>query len=218
MTPVILLSDNYIANGAEPWMVPRMEDLKEFKVNFATDPEGFSPYKRDEKLARMWAKPGTPGLEHRIGGLEKDALTGSVSHDPDNHQIMVETREAKIMGIRESIPTPAINGPDTGDVLAVSWGSTFGATRAAIERMQKEGVAAAHVHLRHVWPLPHGLDKIFAGYKRIFVPELNLGQLARILTSEYPQFKFETYYKVKGKPFQAFELKAHFEKKMEEQS
>jgi 2-oxoglutarate/2-oxoacid ferredoxin oxidoreductase subunit alpha len=187
-------------------------------VNFATDPEGFSPYKRDEKLARMWAKPGTPGLEHRIGGLEKDALTGSVSHDPDNHQIMVETREAKIMGIRESIPTPAINGPDTGDVLAVSWGSTFGATRAAIERMQKEGVAAAHVHLRHVWPLPHGLDKIFAGYKRIFVPELNLGQLARILTSEYPQFKFETYYKVKGKPFQAFELKAHFEKKMEEQS
>ncbi|TFG47462.1 MAG: 2-oxoglutarate ferredoxin oxidoreductase subunit alpha, partial [Gemmatimonadales bacterium] len=218
MTPVILLSDNYIANGTEPWKLPAMEDLPQFKVTFATDPEGFSPYKRDQKLARAWAKPGTPGLEHRIGGLEKDSVTGNVSHDPDNHHLMVQTRQDKIMGIRKSIPTPAVNGPDSGDLLAVAWGSTYGATRAAVERMQKKDIAAAHIHLRHLWPFPEGLDKIFAGYKRIIVPELNLGQLARVLTSEYPQFRFETYAKVKGKPFQAFELQAHFETLLEEQS
>ena len=215
MTPVILLSDNYIANGTEPWKLPRMEDLPHFEVKFETDPEGFTPYTRDAKLARKWAIPGTPGLQHRIGGLEKDAVTGNVSHDPDNHHQMVLTRQAKIMGIKETIPTPKLAGPDEGELLVVAWGSTFGQARAAVERLQKEGRKASHLHLRHIWPMPNGLDEIFARFDRIICPELNLGQLARVLTSEYPQFKFETYAKVKGKPFQAFELKAHFDTLLE---
>jgi len=218
MTPVILLSDNYIANGTEPWRLPVMEDLKPFPKKFAEDPEGFSPYTRDEKLARNWAKPGTPGLEHRIGGLEKDAVTGNVSYVPDNHQLMTETREAKVMGVRESIPTPALNGDATGDLLVVAWGSTFGATRAAVERLQKEGVKATHLHMRHLWPLPHGLLEIFKGFKRIIVPEMNRGQLARVLQGEYPEVRFESYDKIKGKPFQARELKAYFETILEEKS
>ncbi len=218
MTPVILLSDNYIANGTEPWKLPEMDSLPEFPVTFATDPEGFTPYKRDEKLARNWAAPGTKGMEHRIGGLEKDSETGNVSHDPDNHQLMCELRADKILGIRNTIPTPEVNGADAGDLLVVSWGSTYGATRAAVERMQKEDVAVSHCHMRHLWPFPEGLEDIFKGFKRIVVPELNLGQLAKVLTSEYPEFKFEKHCKVKGKPFQAFQLKLHFESLLEEQS
>lgn len=218
MTPVILLSDNYIANGSEPWKLPDIDSLERFPVQFVTDPEGYTPYQRDEKLARRWAIPGTPGLEHRIGGLEKDSETGAVSHDPDNHHHMVELRQEKIMGIREELPTPEINGPEDADLLVVGWGSTYGAIRSSVEKMQAEGKSVAQVHLRHLWPLPHGLDKIFAGYKRIVCPELNMGQLARILTSEYRQFKFETYAKVKGKPFTAFELKGHFESILEAQS
>ena len=218
MTPVILLSDNYIANGTEPWKLPEMDKLPEFKVEFVTETEGFTPYNRDEKLVRGWAKPGTPGLQHRIGGLEKDSKTGSVSHDPDNHQLMVELRAEKINGIRETIPTPKLNGPDSGDMLIVTWGSTFGASRAAVERMQKEGKQVSHLHMRHLWPFPHGLSDIFKNFKRIIVPEMNMGQLARILAGEYPDFRFETHYKVKGKPFQAFRLKEHFDSILEEMS
>ncbi len=218
MTPVILLSDNYIANGAEPWKLPLMEDLKPFPVEFVTEPEGFSPYKRDEKLARNWAAPGTPGLEHRIGGLEKDAVTGNVSHDPDNHEVMTAYRENKVLGVRDSISTPPLNGDATGELLVVAWGSTFGAARAAVERMQNEGVKATHMHMRHIWPLPHGLLEIFKDFKRVVVPEMNRGQLAMVLRSEYPEIKFETYSKMKGKPFQARELKAHFETILEDKS
>jgi 2-oxoglutarate ferredoxin oxidoreductase subunit alpha len=218
MTPVILLSDNYIANGTEPWRLPAMADLKPFPVRFETDPEGFSPYTRDKKLARNWAIPGTPGLEHRIGGLEKDAVTGNVSYVPENHQVMTETREAKVLGVRDSIPTPKLNGPHKGKLLVVAWGSTYGATRAAVERMQKAGVAASHMHMRHLWPLPYGLLEIFQGFERVIVPELNRGQLAKVLQSEYPSIRFETYGKLQGKPFQARELKAHFEQILEEKS
>jgi 2-oxoglutarate ferredoxin oxidoreductase subunit alpha len=218
MTPVILLSDNYIANGAEPWKLPDMETLKRFPVEFVTEPEGFSPYHRDEKLARGWAKPGTPGLSHRIGGLEKDSETGNVSHDPDNHQVMVNLRQQKVDGIADSIPMPKVNGPDSGDLLVVAWGSTYGATRAAVERMQNEGVAVSHMHMRHLRPFPHGLADVFRKFKKIMVPELNMGQLAFVLQSEYPDFRFEKYNKVKGKPFQARELKAQFEKFLEETS
>lgn len=218
MTPVILLSDNYIANGAEPWKLPTMEELKPFPVKFADDPEGFSPMTRDDKLARNWAIPGTPGMEHRIGGLEKDYDTGNVSYVPENHHRMIETREAKVMGIRETIPTPALNGEATGDMLVVAWGSTFGATRAAVERMQKEGRKVTHIHMRHLWPLPHGLLEIFKGFKRIMVPEMNGGQLARVLQGEYPEVRFQSYCKMQGKPFQARELKAHFEEILEEKS
>ena len=129
---------------------------------------------------------------------------------------MIETREAKVMGVRETIPTPPLNGEATGDLLVVAWGSTFGATRAAVERLQKEGVKATHLHMRHLWPLPHGLLEIFKGFKRIVVPEMNRGQLARLLQAEYPEVRFETYSKMKGKPFQARELKAHFENILEE--
>ena len=216
MTPVILLSDNYIANGAEPWKLPAMEDLPRFEVKFVTDPEGYTPYTRDAKLARQWAKPGTPGLMHRIGGLEKHAVTGNVSYDPDNHQIMCETRLEKIMGIRDSIPTPVYHGPDAPDVLVVGWGSTYGAIRSSVEALQREGKRIGRLHMRHLYPLPAGLPEIFAGARRIVVPEMNFGQLARFLTSEYPQFKFETHYKVQGKPFFAPELKAHFRKILEE--
>ncbi len=218
MTPVILLSDNYIANGAEPWKLPDMEDLEPFPVQFVTDPEGFSPYKRNDKLVRNWAIPGTPGLEHRIGGLEKDAVTGNVSHVPENHQKMTEIREAKVMGVRDSIPTPEVHGAESGDLLVVAWGSTMGATRAAVERLQKDGVTAAHLHMRHLWPLPHGLPEIFRRYKRIVMPEMNMGQLARILQSEYPEFRFEKFSKVMGKPFRAREIKAHCEEILEEKS
>ncbi|PIV81787.1 2-oxoglutarate ferredoxin oxidoreductase subunit alpha [bacterium CG17_big_fil_post_rev_8_21_14_2_50_64_8] len=216
MTPVLLLSDNYIANGAEPWKLPVIDELKPFPVEFATDPEGFSPYSRDEKLARNWAKPGTPGLMHRIGGLEKDAVTGNVSYDPENHMKMTEIREAKIMGIRDSIPTPQPHGAESGDLLVVAWGSTMGATRAAVERLHKEGVTVAHLHLRHIWPLPQGLDEIFSRYKKIVVPEMNMGQLARLLQSEYPDYRFKKFSKVMGKPFRARELKAHFAEILEE--
>ena len=216
MTPVILLSDNYIANGAEPWKLPAMEDLPRFEVKFVTDPTGYTPYTRDAKLARMWAKPGTPGLMHRIGGLEKDAVTGNVSYDPENHQVMCETRLAKVMGIRETIPTPVYHGPDAPDLLVVGWGSTYGAIRSSVEALQREGKRIGRLQMRHLYPLPKGLPEIFAGARRIVVPEMNFGQLARYLTSEYPQFKFETHYKVKGKPFFAPELKAHFRKILEE--
>ncbi|MCP4291142.1 MAG: 2-oxoacid:acceptor oxidoreductase subunit alpha [bacterium] len=218
MTPVILLSDNYIANGAEPWKLPKMEDLPEFKVEFTTEPEGFSPYTRDEKLARNWARPGTKGMEHRIGGLEKDAVTGNVSHEPKNHQIMCQTRLDKVMNIRETIETPKLNGPDKGELLVIAWGSTYGATRAACERMQNEGHTVSHLHLRHLFPFPKGLAEIFANFERIVVPEMNFGQLAHVLTAEYQEFKFETYHKVQGKPFQAFQLKAHFEEILEDKS
>jgi 2-oxoglutarate/2-oxoacid ferredoxin oxidoreductase subunit alpha len=216
MTPVILLSDNYIANGAEPWKLPALEELPRFEVKFVDNPEGYTPYTRDAKLARMWAKPGTPGLMHRIGGLEKDAVTGNVSYDPDNHQVMCETRLTKVMGVRETIPTPVYHGPDAPDLLVVGWGSTYGAIRSSVEALQREGKRIGRLHMRHLYPLPKGLPEIFAGARRIVLPEMNFGQLARYLTSEYPQFKFETHYKVKGKPFFAPELKAHFRKILEE--
>lgn len=218
MTPVILLSDNYIANGAAPWKLPEIEDLPEFKVKFETNPEGYSPYMRDEKLARNWAKPGTPGLQHRIGGLEKDAKTGNVSHDPENHELMCETRLQKIMNIQDTIPTPEVNGPQKADLLVVAWGSTYGAVRSSCERMQAEGKSIAHLHLRHVYPFPKGLPEIFANYKRIVVPELNFGQLAKVLTIHYPEFRFETYYKVQGKPFMAYGLTTKFNEILEEMS
>ena len=216
MTPVILLSDNYIANGAEPWKLPVIEDLPHFEVKFVTDPEGYTPYTRDAKLARAWAKPGTPDLMHRIGGLEKDAVTGNVSYDPENHQLMCETRLAKVMKVRDSIPTPTYYGPESPDLLVVGWGSTYGAIRSSVESLQKEGKSIGRLHMRHMYPLPHGLPEIFAKARRIVLPEMNFGQAARLLTSEYPQFKFETHYKVQGKPFFAPELKAYFRKILEE--
>ncbi len=217
MTPVILLSDGYIANGSEPWRLPEMSSLEPFPVEFLTaaPPGGFLPYGRDENLARPWVKPGTPHLEHRIGGLEKAHLTGNISYEPDNHEFMVHMRQEKVMGVRDSIPTPKVVGPERADLLVLGWGSTYGAIAGATEEAQRDTKAVAAIHLRHVWPLPHGLDAIFARYKAILVPEMNMGQMARLLRSEYPQHNFVSYPKVQGLPFRTSELLAKIDELLE---
>ncbi len=208
MTPVILLSDNYLANGSEPWRLPKLEELEPFEVKFRTDPVDFQPYARDEKGARPWVKPGTPGLEHRIGGLEKEHLTGNISYDPHNHELMTNLRLNKIMAVRDSIPTPTVFGDESGDLLVCGWGSTLGPITGAVERVLAEGKSVARMHLRHMWPLPHGLDAIFSRYKAVLVPECNMGQVARLLRSEYQNHAFHSYPKVQGKPFTTHEIYA----------
>jgi 2-oxoglutarate ferredoxin oxidoreductase subunit alpha len=205
---VILLSDGYIANGAEPWRLPKIEDLKPFPVKYLErEPEGgFLPYSRNEHNARPWVKPGTPGLEHRVGGLEKAHLTGHISYDPENHEFMVKMRLAKVMGIRESIPTPPVLGQSTGDVLVLGWGSTRGAITSAVEELRQKGRKVSAIHLRHVWPLPKGLENVFANFRAVLVPEMNMGQMARVLRSEYPQHNIISYPKVQGLPFRTSEL------------
>jgi len=206
MTPVMLLSDGYIANGSEPWKLPNMEDLKPFPVEFHTDAVDFLPYSRNEDNKRPWAKPGTPGTEHRIGGIEKEHLTGNISYEPENHEFMVNLRNQKVMGIADSIPTPKVTGPENADVLVIGWGSTAGAITGGVDRLLEDGKSVARMHLRHVWPLPHGLNEIFSRYKAILVPEMNLGQMARILRSEYPQQNIISYPKVQGVPFLTSEI------------
>lgn len=206
MTPVILLSDGYIANGSEPWKLPKLEDLPRFAPKFRTDPEGYHPFLRDEKLARPWVKPGTPGLEHRIGGLEKDEHSGNISYDPVNHERMTHLRANKVLGVRDTIPTPPIFGDDSGDLLVVGWGSTKGSIRSAVELQQRDKKSVSQMHLRHVWPLPHGLGDALRSFRTVLVPELNLGQMARLLRSEYPDVNFVSYPKVQGLPFTTHEL------------
>jgi 2-oxoglutarate ferredoxin oxidoreductase subunit alpha len=217
MTPVILLSDGYIANGAEPWRLPKIEDLKPFPKRFLVEvPEGgFLPYARDAHLARPWVKPGTIGLEHRVGGLEKAHLTGHINYEPENHEFMVRMRQNKVMGVRESIPTPNVFGDSTGELLVVGWGSTQGAITSAVETLRGKRRKVSSLHLRHVWPLPKELDKIFGCFKSILVPEMNLGQMARVLRSEYPQHNIISYPKVQGLPFRTSELVAKVESLLE---
>ncbi len=206
MTPVILLSDGYIANGSEPWRLPEIDELPSFPVTFRTEAKDFLPYARDAHNARPWVKPGTPGLEHRVGGLEKEHLTGNISYDPENHEFMVKLRAAKVMGVRDSIPTPTVFGPERGDLLVLGWGSTAGTIHGAVDKLNEQGVRVARMHLRHVWPLPHGLDDIFGRYSTILVPEMNLGQMVRVLRSEYPDYNFVSYPKVQGHPFYVHEI------------
>ncbi len=205
MTPVMILSDGYIANGAEPWAVPDLADLEAPKATFRTDPEGFQPYLRDpDTLARPWARPGTPGLEHRIGGLEKEHLTGNVSYDPANHQFMCETRAAKVQRVQQDIPPTEVYGAD-GGLLVLTWGSTFGAARAAVRRTRGEGIEVGHVHLRHLNPFPPDLGEILARYDRVLVPEMNLGQLQRRIRDEY-LVDARGLHKIQGKPFLTSEI------------
>jgi 2-oxoglutarate ferredoxin oxidoreductase subunit alpha len=186
MVPVIVLSDGYLANGAEPWLIPDITALPEIDVKFRTGPQGFAPYLRDPAtLARPWVRPGTPGLEHRIGGLEKSDITGNISYDPDNHDHMVRTRAEKVRRVAQEIPPTSINGPATGDVLVVGWGGTYGAITAAVEEAQMEGKAVASVHLRYLNPLPPDLGQILRQYRKVLVPEINSGQLVRVLRAEY---------------------------------
>ena len=189
MTPVILLTDGYLANGSEPWQIPDMNDMDDIDVEFAkgSNENGeFLPYKRNQTtLARPWAVPGTPGLEHRIGGLEKADLTGHVSYDPENHHRMVELRQEKINRVSQFISPTDVFGKDHGDMLVLSWEGTFGACRSAVETMQDNGMAVSHVHLRWINPLPKDLGEILIRYKNIIVPEINMGQLVTLIRAEY---------------------------------
>ncbi len=191
MTPVILLSDGYIANGAEPWKYPTSADLPEINVNFATpdllDEKGkFQPYKRDEKLVRPWAIPGTPGLEHRVGGLEKQDITGNINYESENHQHMVKTRQAKIDNIADYIPKQQLDsGPEKGKVLVLGWGSTYGAIKSAVKDLQTEGHAVSHAHLRYIRPFPKNLGDILKNFDHVLIPEINNGQLIKIIRDVY---------------------------------
>jgi 2-oxoglutarate/2-oxoacid ferredoxin oxidoreductase subunit alpha len=206
MTPVILLTDGYLANGAEPWRVPTFSDLPDVPVSFRTDPNGFFPYIRDEQtLARPWVRPGTPGLEHRIGGLSKEHITGNVSYSPANHEQMIRIRARKIAGIAREIPPTPIGGSQEGDVLVVGWGGTYGALAAAVKELVDRGKAVGHVHLRHLNPLPPDLPDILGRFKKVLVPELNMGQLVKILRAEFLVDAIGMN-KVQGRPFKISEV------------
>ncbi len=206
MLPVIYLSDGYLANGAEPWRLPTMDELPKFEVKLTTDTDGFNPYNRDpETLARPWAVPGTPGLEHRIGGIEKEDITGNVSYEPENHMHMVLTRADKVSRIAYDIPDVEVFGEPDGRLLVIGWGSTYGAITSAVEEMQRGGKSVSSIHLRYLNPFPSNLGEILGRFDRVLIPELNLGQLAMLLRARYlvPAVSFP---KVKGKPFKISEL------------
>ena len=214
MIPVMLLSDGYIANGSEPWRVVDFNSLEKIPVTHPTKPndgEHFRPYMRDENLARPWAIPGTPGLMHRLGGLEKDDITGNVSYDPDNHHHMCELRENKVKNVANFIGKQEVHGPDKGDLLVLSWGGTYGSNYTAVNRCQAEGLSVAHAHLRWLNPFPSNLGEILKSYKKVLIPELNRGQLRALIRSEFLVDAIG-YNKVKGKPFTVTELVAEFKK------
>ena len=212
MTPVIFLSDGYLANGAEPWLIPDVNSLADIPVKFRTEVEGFYPYLRDEKtLARPWAIPGTPGLEHRIGGLEKQHITGNVSYDPENHEFMIKMRQQKVDQIADDLPLAKVEGDEKGDLLVVGWGGTYGAIRTAVENKRREGKSVSHLHLKYVNPFQKNIGEILYNFKNVLIPELNLGQLAKLLRAKYlvPAISLN---KMQGLPFKSIEI----EKKIDE--
>ncbi|NBO63620.1 MAG: 2-oxoacid:acceptor oxidoreductase subunit alpha [Acidobacteria bacterium] len=201
MAPVFFLSDGYLGNGSEPWEIPSIHSLPKMKVNFHTEQNGFLPYQRDEKtLSRPWAIPGTPGLEHRIGGLEKANITGNVSYDPDNHENMVRLRAEKIQRMQQDIPELEVHGAPEGRVLVLGWGGTFGAIVTAVERLQAAGESVSCAHLRYLNPFPSNLGAVLKRFDRVIIPELNLGQLAMLVRAQF-LVDAVSYTKVKGKPF-----------------
>jgi 2-oxoglutarate ferredoxin oxidoreductase subunit alpha len=207
MTPVIYLSDAFLATGAEPWRVPSAADLPDISVESHTDRESFQPYARDpQTLARPWAVPGTPGLEHRIGGLEKADVTGNVSYDPDNHHRMQMLRAAKVAGIAQDIPPLEVYGPEEGELLVLGWGSSYGAIRSAVERLQEEGQSVAHAQLRYLNPFPSNTGDVLRAYQRVLVPEVNLGQLSLLLRARY-LIDVVGLNRVRGKPFKISEIR-----------
>lgn len=210
MTPVILLSDNYVANGSEPWKLPDLDAIPDIDVSFAEHPNGpngtFLPYMRNvETFARPWAKPGTAGLEHRVGGLEKDAITGNVSYDPNNHQLMTDTRAWKVANIANDVPDIEVTGDEDAEVLVLGWGSTFGSIRAACNRTRRSGGKVASAHLRHLNPLPNNLGEVLASFDKILIPELNTGQLLKIIRAEF-LIDATGLNKVAGEPFRVREI------------
>jgi len=211
MVPVIVLSDGYLANGAEPWKIPSLDELPEIPVKFRTEPEGFLPYARDPAtLARPWVIPGTPGLEHRLGGLEKQEGTGNVNYEPLNHERMVRLRAEKVERIAQDIPDVVPAGDPEGDLLIVGWGSTYGAITAALRAQRSKGRKLGHVHLRHLNPLPRNLGEVLKRYRKVVVPEMNLGQLLWVLRARY-LVDAEGLNKVQGKPFKQSEIEAKIE-------
>ncbi len=216
MTPVILLTDGYIANGAEPWKFPKAADLPEievvFKEELAVDEEKFMPYKRDEKLVRPWAIPGTTGLEHRVGGLEKQDGTGNISYDSDNHHLMVKTREAKVEMIADYIPEQKLDsGAEKGKVLVLGWGSTYGAIKSAVIDLQKDGIEVSHAHLRYIRPFPKNLGTILKNFDHVLIPEINNGQLIKIIRDKY-LVDAKGLNKIKGVPITKGEIIAEVQK------
>ncbi len=212
----MLLTDGYLATSSEPWRLPDVADLPDLSVEFATEPNHlndagepeFWPYLRDpETLARPWAVPGTEGLEHRIGGIEKEAGTGNISYDPANHELMVQTRAAKVAGIANDIPPVEVDDPDGADVLVVGWGSTWGAIHGAVDRVREAGKSVARLHLAHLNPFPVNLGEVLGGYQTVLVPELNQGQLSILLRATY-LVDAQSVTKTTGRPFTAGELEA----------
>lgn len=210
MLPVILLSDGYLANGSEPWKIPDIDSIPEIPVSFRTEKEGFFPYSRDENFARPWAIPGTPGLEHRIGGLEKADITGNVSYDSDNHQHMVKLRAEKVKNVENHIPLLEVNGEQEGDLLVVGWGGTYGSISEAVTHVRNKGLKVSQAHFKYLNPFPKNTGEVLRRFKNVLVPEINLGQLSKILKSEFlvPVISFN---KVKGLPFKVSEIEAKIE-------
>jgi 2-oxoglutarate ferredoxin oxidoreductase subunit alpha len=208
MVPVIILSDGYLANGAEPWRIPSVSEIPEFHVNFTTDTENFQPYRRDPvTLSRPWAIPGTPGLEHRVGGLEKQDVTGNINYEPLNHEKMVRLRAAKVEAIVQEVPDAVPTGDPDGDLLIVAWGSTYGSITAAVNTARAKGRRVGHVHLRHLNPLPRNLGEVLGRYRTVLVPEMNMGQLSMILRAKY-LVDAQSYNKIQGRPFKQAEIEA----------
>jgi 2-oxoglutarate/2-oxoacid ferredoxin oxidoreductase subunit alpha len=211
MIPVIILSDGYLANGAEPWRIPTLDQIPKIDVHFTTNPEGYLPYKRDpETLSRPWAIPGTPGLEHRVGGLEKQDVTGNVNYEPLNHEKMVRLRAAKVEAVGQEVPDIVPAGDPDGDLLIVAWGSTYGAITAAMQSQRAKGRRIGHAHLRFLNPLPRNLGELFGRYRKVLVPEMNMGQLVLLLRAKY-LLDAEAYNKIQGQPFKVSELENKIE-------
>lgn len=216
MTPVMLMTDGYLANASEPWKIPDADAIDEFPVEFHTDTKDFSPSHRDpETLARNWAIPGTPGLEHRIGGIEKSYDTGNISYDADNHQKMTDMRKNKIDRIANDIPDQEVTrGDDKGDVAVIGWGSTFGPLTRAVQKVRADGHKVSHIHIRHIWPMPKNLGSLLSNFKKVIVAELNTGQLITIIRSEY-LVDAQGLYKTSGQPFKVSEVEQAIRESLE---
>jgi 2-oxoglutarate ferredoxin oxidoreductase subunit alpha len=212
MTPVIYLTDGYLANGSEPWKFPEMRELPDIKISVPkANGEAFLPYERNsESLVRPWAIPGMKGLEHRIGGLEKQENTGNVSYDPANHEKMVKVRAEKVERVANYIPELAVEGEGDGKILVVGWGGTYGSIHTSVTELQEAGKKIDFCHFNYINPLPKNTEEILSRYKKIVVCELNLGQFANYLKSKYPGLAIQSYTKVQGQPFTVTELKEVF--------
>ena len=212
MTPVIYLTDGYLANGAEPWKIRSIKNMPEIKPNMVTaDAESWLPYLRNpDSLARFWATPGMPGYEHRIGGLEKHQTTGNVDYDPENHELMCKIRDEKVQKVADFIPEQKVIGAEQGELLVVGWGGTYGHLYAVVNELNLQGESIGLAHFNYIKPLPKNTREIFSRYKRIVVCELNLGQFVKYLSGEFQEFTFEQYNKVQGLPFTTAELKENF--------